>query len=405
MKKNKELPKVQPVHLKPIFGLKPGVWLTILYSIILVLAVFLICFLPGIKKGYKRVTFTSATYNAAVYIDGNYSGGTPYTVSVKSGKHNIEYKVNGVLIDDFDIKVSHPVFLTWLFPRKMTVSSTATLNEEAYRALTKEFFEDLSTYSAILEYNDVHRYPKLFETYAKSISTYSAADTSLLKKYATCFITTDEMLSDAQIAFDLLGLGKVEIPSDGTFTQTSSEISNTPVTEAQYLQFTKENPYWSASNKEELVSKGLVDNCYLEGTSSSSIKSIVNVSYYAASAYCEWLSKKEGKNYSLPTQQQWTQECKKYKQTFSKSILLDSKTSQPSYMLGGVWEITSSCYVPNGDSEEVQNFLNSLGVQTDIVVKGGSYINSANDITSETVGTSTRNLCSDYMGFRVICND
>lgn len=400
MKKTVKLPKVEPVKLKSVFGLKPGVWLTILYSAVLLLLIFLICFLPGIKHGSKRVTFTSKAFNAAVYIDGNYSGGTPYTVKVPSGTHKVEYKVNNELLDSFDFEVSHPVFLTWLFPRHMEISSEKGLTKQAYNALTAEFFEDLASYSAIEEYSDVHRYPPLFLNYAKSVKDYKDADLKVLTDYAVCFITTDEMFNDACEAFELLNLGKPVVPSKtGMFNKEDYQLAETVVTEADFAKFIAENPFWSTSNKEVLIEQGLADSFYLEGTGTSSLRSMVNVSYYAARAYCEWLSEKTGKNYFIPTQQQWTEACKKSDGKFAKTSLVSSS------MLGGVWEMTSSAYVPYGDSPEVQDFLSKLNIDTEIVVKGGSFVSKESEITAETAGVSSRQLCSDYMGFRVACND
>ena len=59
IKKKKELPKVDPVKIKPLFGLKPGLWLSIVYLIAIVLIFFLVAILPDIIDGHKHVTFTS----------------------------------------------------------------------------------------------------------------------------------------------------------------------------------------------------------------------------------------------------------------------------------------------------------------------------------------------------------
>ena len=149
-KKNKELPKVEPVKIKPLFGFKPGLWLTIAYALAILVIIFVVALLPDIVNGHKRVTFTSNAGTAAVYLDGVYQGGTPFTRSVKSGTYEVSYKVNGVEIDSFTLKVGHPVFLNWLFPRTQKVESTAALNDAAFTALTKELLEDASAYSAVL---------------------------------------------------------------------------------------------------------------------------------------------------------------------------------------------------------------------------------------------------------------
>ena len=212
MKKNKkELPKVEPVKIRPLFGMKPGLWLSIAYLLAILLLFFAIAILPDIIDGHKRVTFTSAAYNAAVYVDDVYEGGTPFTRKIASGTHTVSYRVNGYEIDSFTIKVGRPVLFNWLFPRKQSVASTATLTEEAFKAISSELLEDANAYSAILEYDDVHRYNPIFTTYAESIVTSQyAKDTDALQA-ALLFVDTAEMLDDAKTALEILGV-KLEIP-------------------------------------------------------------------------------------------------------------------------------------------------------------------------------------------------
>ena len=49
-KSKKELPKVEPVKIKPLFGMKPGLWLSIAYLLAILLLFFLIGFLPDIIR-------------------------------------------------------------------------------------------------------------------------------------------------------------------------------------------------------------------------------------------------------------------------------------------------------------------------------------------------------------------
>ncbi|MBR4426874.1 MAG: hypothetical protein IKS77_04155, partial [Spirochaetales bacterium] len=71
-KNKKDLPKVEPVKIKPLFGMRPGLWLTIAYALAILVIVFAVCFLPDIISGSNRVTFTSDAGTAAVYVDGAY---------------------------------------------------------------------------------------------------------------------------------------------------------------------------------------------------------------------------------------------------------------------------------------------------------------------------------------------
>ncbi len=475
MKKNKELPQVEPVKIKPLFGMKPGLWLTIAYALAILLILFFVGVLPDLINGSKRVTFTSEAYNAAVYLDGEYAGGTPFTRRVESGTYDVLYKVNDCEIDSFTLKVGHPVFFNWLFPRKQTVSSSATLTQEAFTALSKELLEDANSYSAILEYDSVHNYAPIFTNYAKSLKGSAYENQTEALETALLFITTQEMYEDAKQALEILGLNvelkaaalfeentetvgvapqedqlltakkttldakvfKVEgftIPqatfSNGNVvnltypqvkeagqevTTQSFNISSLCITENMWAYFVNENPDWSLSNKENLIAQGLVDDYYLDGVTLSmtvvSNRPVRNISWYAAKAFCSWLSSKTGKQVDLPTENQWMAATLTDSEGgFQKSLMPSLSENSPSALLGGLWEFTSTPYIPLSrlvsatESATASQILASLDCQTDMIVKGGSYVNVASEINTYSVGTTYRSLCSDYMGFRIVWN-
>lgn len=437
--KKKDLPKVEPVHIKDRFGMKAGKWLTIMYALIFVLLVFLIGFLPGIINGSKRVSFSSAAYNSAVYIDGNYAGGTPFTTTVKSGDHEVEFKVNGHTIDSFSVKVSHPVFLTWLIPRHQSVISTATLTEDAFKSVNAEFLTDAATYSAIKNYSSVYNYPPIFKNYAKTVLLSEESFSSRIEEVmstACLFITTEEMKTDAEEACELLSLNldtsikdasvsekanrenikaptsvKNAVLSDSVSGYSMDEdfcISRNEITEELFVQFTQEVPYWSKSNLSQLVSDGVADSFYLAETnvsSPSSSRPVRNISYYGALAFCEWLSSKTGRTVTLPTETQWMKASLVSDQNYQRTLVSASTEDKPVSMFGGLWEMTSSSYIPGSRYSDLADkvFVENGGV-SEVAVKGGSYVNTASSIDSYTTGTTALSTCSDYMGFRVVWN-
>ena len=90
----------------------------------------------------------------------------------------------------------------------------------------------------------------------------------------------------------------------------SFALGATEISQYQWALFLEDNPYWEKSNKDELMSKGLVDDSYMQGMTISSVfvtsRPVFNVSYYAAEAFCSWLSEKTGKEVFLPTEAMWS---------------------------------------------------------------------------------------------------
>jgi len=77
------------VVLKPIFGVKPGVYLAAFYSAALVLILFFLLVFPGIVRNGADVSFSSQPAGASILVDGIRIGATPYTAFVAVGKHEL----------------------------------------------------------------------------------------------------------------------------------------------------------------------------------------------------------------------------------------------------------------------------------------------------------------------------
>ncbi|OQX28793.1 MAG: hypothetical protein B0D92_07110 [Spirochaeta sp. LUC14_002_19_P3] len=95
-----------------------------------------------------------------------------------------------------------------------------------------------------------------------------------------------------------------------SFLMARAEVSN-----ADFAAFIAENPSWAATNRLALTEAGLADEGYLKDWDTMrkeagwAVKPVVNVSWYAAAAYCEWLSGKlfpDGmRRVRLPREDEW----------------------------------------------------------------------------------------------------
>ncbi|NCB02421.1 MAG: PEGA domain-containing protein [Spirochaetia bacterium] len=236
-KEIKETIEVTPVTLKPIFGMSPPVYLSIIYALVIVLIIFFVGFLPGIIKSGKRVTFTSYVEFSSVYVDGKYIGTTPSTQYLSPGEHEVVYSFKDVAHTKETIKVSHPVFLTWLIPRKQTHNSPYYLTKETIPLYLTEILSEVMSYSSVIEYDEVTHYPPLIANavstfIASKVSDFSSIESFLLD--ASLFITSKEMLDDVREGVSLLEeygyqgktiqqeIGKIEL----LFNENTKTIGN-----------------------------------------------------------------------------------------------------------------------------------------------------------------------------------
>jgi Uncharacterized conserved protein len=193
-----------------------------------------------------------------------------------------------------------------------------------------------------------------------------------------------------------------------TVSVPSFSMASMMVSESDYAAFVKENPEWSASNLDSLISNGLADENYLSGINLSAPTEapIRSVSYNAAMAYAAWYSEKTGKTFTLPTESEWEAAAALASgKTYSTSLYTVSMDSDaPSALMGGLWEFTRTPFLPYArltNYDRAIALASELGTE-DVILKGGSYINTSSQIKKETVGVFTKDRTSPYTGIRLV---
>lgn len=84
-----------------------------------------------------------------------------------------------------------------------------------------------------------------------------------------------------------------------------------PVTVGQFRQFVKKTTPYSIRVFDWVIGKlGLQPNWESPGFQQDYTHPVVQISWYDATAFCRWLSEKEGELYELPTEAQWEYACR-----------------------------------------------------------------------------------------------
>ena len=115
-KSSKEILPEDEVHLKPFLGLRPGVYLAIIYSAALLVILFLVLLRPGISNPGSLVTVKSEPWGAAVIVDGVYRDAAPCEIFVSKGHHEIELRLPGFLPVRTEQETGGRLFASKLFP-------------------------------------------------------------------------------------------------------------------------------------------------------------------------------------------------------------------------------------------------------------------------------------------------
>jgi formylglycine-generating enzyme required for sulfatase activity len=112
------------VRLKPILGIRPGVYLAFLYSLILGVILFFVFLYPGLSNPGSLIRVNSEPRGAAFRVDGIYRDTVPCSVFVPRGKRVIEVLLPGFTPRRIEVDVPGRVLGSLFFPRKLNLDIT-----------------------------------------------------------------------------------------------------------------------------------------------------------------------------------------------------------------------------------------------------------------------------------------
>lgn len=216
-------------------------------------------------------------------------------------------------------------------------------------------------------------------------------------------------------------------------------LGEADVTNRQFAAFVAENPKWSQSNVSSLISDGLADEFYLSDWVNGNPPAgkeelpVTSVSFYAAQAYCEWLTgavqaELPGHIARLPLESEWEWAARGGLRGmpyplgekpgaavfFQKGITGPARagTSEPNGyglrdMMGNVWEWCADPYAPSSyllsslDARLNASYEKAYAPGPDRVVRGGGWNNQSEQMRVYIRGAQPAEWSTPYLGFRV----
>ncbi|MDR3167722.1 MAG: SUMF1/EgtB/PvdO family nonheme iron enzyme [Treponema sp.] len=480
------LPEDQ-VKLKPLWGIRPGVYLVWLYGFIILGILFLIFLYPGIAHPGSLLSVSSDPRGAAVRVDGVYMGTAPGDFFVPPGKHKVEMILPGFEPYQTETETGGRFFASLFFPLRKTIRGelgltrpvevfsgaavdyaawsfagepTATyqiplsLSEGAYQAgpagadpavyreFTEILFNALGFTVTRAGLRDLIRAKHLIDNGGLSPSPVtllrSAGDIlnllsenpeaalwlgDLLPPEAAASLTAsswynrgEEKIPAAENeipgrVITLESLNFREIPG-GTLIQIKPlprqvviedfSIAEIEISPESWEIFVRARPEWGKENTAALEEQGLVTGDYLEGPdnpeglSAYPAATVPGVSWYAARAYCQWLTERlppalSSYEVRLPTEAEWEYAAANFGTALQN-------------MLGGLWEWCGEPFVPLTFFRPPADMdLSGAPLESpEKPVRGGSWVNPPCSVGVETRGSLPPSSCSPFVSFRPV---
>ena len=201
------------VKLKNFLGMKPGKYLFILYSILLLAILFFLLVYPGLKNSGSVVIFSSDPEGTSVWNGSTYVGATPCRAFFPKGNYTIAFKKNGFEEKELSIQVKGRVFCSKLLPKKLRVNEQLALTQPD--AIIQNAYTEFATYGLINSFSERYQPQPVLTEAVKALAKYkdkAMVEAFLLEALKNAY--SDYLLKDFINAYALLKEGKLPAQGD-----------------------------------------------------------------------------------------------------------------------------------------------------------------------------------------------
>lgn len=229
---------INRVSLKPIYNIKPQIYIPIFYLFVFIIIISSLFIFPGLKDRGSYINITSSPLGASVYIDETRVGSTPLEVFVTNGYKKITLKKDNFNNKEINIDIKGKIFFT-LF-KKDIQNHHVIMDSNNGLSILDNSYQDASEWSLIdsSQINSRYRIPPILSEAVSDYFYSSDFNKSVLNNYlysSVKLITSEYILSD-YIKAILISTSDNRLPSVSSMQKTAllinkivSERKNTPL--------------------------------------------------------------------------------------------------------------------------------------------------------------------------------
>lgn len=209
--------------MKNFLGMKPGKYLFILYSLLLLIILFFLLVYPGIKENGSVVVFGSNPESVSVWNGDVYVGATPCKAFFPKGSYTITLKKIGFEEKAVTIQVKGRVFCSKFLPRKLKVNIELALTNPD--AIMQNAYTEFATYGLINSFSERYQPQPVLTQAVKALSSYqdkAKVENFLLEALKNAY--NDYLLKDFINAYSLLKEGKMPEQSENALAAAAVKL-------------------------------------------------------------------------------------------------------------------------------------------------------------------------------------
>jgi hypothetical protein len=112
-----------------VLGIRPGVYLSVIYSLVILGILFFLCLFPGLSRPGSLVSFNSEPQGAAIRVDGVNRGAAPEELFLDRGPHAVEFVLPGFSSRSLEVEVPGRAAFSLFFPRRLELHEVLATDE------------------------------------------------------------------------------------------------------------------------------------------------------------------------------------------------------------------------------------------------------------------------------------